>query len=163
MQQHIGHIWKWWRVHKVFRGTVFTFITSWREVDPWCSFELVSFYSVLYLILNVKEKYVFLCVVVHFVKHIGNPPPPDKGKGTKNTAKVGVFRVVDTQDSSDITLSWVEEAVDLEPPVEPGHSAASGSRLSGLFNSCFNCSHTAVHFELLTPFKVLQGPKLSAS
>ncbi|XP_075872803.1 lymphoid-specific helicase isoform X1 [Nelusetta ayraudi] len=29
----------------------------------------------------------------------------DKGKGTRNTAKVGVFRVVDAQESSDITLS----------------------------------------------------------
>lgn len=33
------------------------------------------------------------------------PPAPDKGKGTKSTAKVGVFRVVDTQEASDITLS----------------------------------------------------------
>lgn len=42
--------------------------------------------------------------------------PADKGKGTKNTAKVGVFRVVDTQDSSDISLSWAEEeAVEVEP------------------------------------------------
>lgn len=38
---------------------------------------------------------------------------------------------------------------------------ASHPPLLGLFNSCFNCSHTAVHFELLTPFKVLKAPKHS--
>lgn len=48
---------------------------------------------------------VLMCAALHFSNHISNPPAPDKGKGTKSTAKVGVFRVVDTQESSDITLS----------------------------------------------------------
>lgn len=49
---------------------------------------------------------VFTCAALSvFNLTLNPPPPPDKGKGTRNTTKVGVFRVVDTQESPDITLS----------------------------------------------------------